>query len=85
MEFQGRIRDFQKTDDLCLTFGEFKPGEMPLKQAVIKTETGFEDLTASMVELSGGILLSVQSERCCDTVPKLRQTALMRSRMGRWM
>lgn len=66
MEFQGRMRGFQKTDDLCLTFGEFKPGEMPLKQAVIKTETGFEDLTASMVELSGGILLSVQSERCCD-------------------
>lgn len=55
-----------KQDDLCLTFGEFKPREMPLKQVAIKTETGFEDLTASVVELGGGLLLSVQSERCCD-------------------
>lgn len=55
-----------KQDDLCLTFGEFEPGKMLLKQAAIKTETGFEELTASMVELGSGILLSVQSERCCD-------------------
>lgn len=55
-----------KKDDLCLTFGEFKSGEMPLKQAAVKTEVGFEELTASVVELGGGILLSVQSERCCD-------------------
>lgn len=33
-----------KQDDLCLTFGEFKPGKMPLKQAAIKTEAGFEEL-----------------------------------------
>lgn len=56
-----------KQDDLCLTFGEFKPGKMPLKQAAIKTEAVFEELEASLVELSSGIQLSVQSERCCDT------------------
>lgn len=61
-----------KQDDLCLTFGEFKPGEMPLKQAAIRTETGFEDLEAAMVELGGGLLLSVQSERCCDGTLILR-------------
>lgn len=55
-----------KQDDLCLTFGEFKPGKMPLKQAAIKTEAVFEELEASMVELGSGLLLSVQSERCCD-------------------
>lgn len=55
-----------RPDDLCLTFGLFKPGELPLKQAAIKTETGFETLTASMMDLGAGILLSVQSERCSD-------------------
>lgn len=55
-----------KQNDLCLTFGEFNWGEMPLKRAAIKTETGSEELTASMVELSCGVQLSVQSERCCD-------------------
>lgn len=53
-------------DDLCLTFGTFKPGELPLKQASIKTETGFVELEASMAELGSGSLLVVQSARCCD-------------------
>lgn len=61
-----------KQDDLCLTFGEFEPGKMLLKQAAIRTETGFEELMATMVELGGGILLSVQSERCCDDILALR-------------
>lgn len=61
-----------KQDDLCLTFGEFKSGEMPLKRAAIKTEMGSEELTASMVELSRGIQLSVQSERCCDEAKVFR-------------
>ena len=62
-------RDFfpdAERDDLCLTFQEFKPGEMPLKQAAIKTETGFEELEASLVALSDGLQLSVQAPRCCD-------------------
>lgn len=68
MDVQDYRRWFPKaqSDDLCLTFGAFKPGEMPLKRAAIKTESGFEDLTASMVELGGGLLMSVQSELCCD-------------------
>lgn len=53
-------------DDLCLIFGDYKPGEMPLKRAAIKTEGREEELEASLVELSGGIQLSVQSERCSD-------------------
>lgn len=70
MDFQGCGRCFSgaQQDDLCLTFGEIKPGKMPLKQAAIKTESGFEDLTASITELSSGILLSVQSQRCCDNI-----------------
>ncbi len=69
MELQSCKVSFPEArqDDLCLVFGEFKPGELPLKRAAIKTEAGFEELDASMVELSGGMLLSVQSERCCDS------------------
>lgn len=55
-----------KPDDLCLTFGAFEPGELPLKQACIKTEARFEDLDGSMVELGNGIMLAVQYERCCN-------------------
>lgn len=55
-----------KPDDLCLTFGAFEPGKLPLKQACIKTETGFEELDGSMTELGNGILLAVQSVRCCN-------------------
>ena len=53
-------------DDLCLTFGPFEPGKLPLKQAAIRTAEGFKDLDASMAELGSGILLAVQSTRCCD-------------------
>lgn len=55
-----------KPDDLCLTFGAFKPGKLPLKQACIKTNAGFEELDGSMVELGNGLLLAVQSERCSN-------------------
>lgn len=62
-------RSFQdaKQGDLCLTFGVFEPGKLPLKQACIKTDAGFEELDGSMAELGNGILLAVQSERCGDT------------------
>lgn len=53
-------------DDLVLTFRETGPGKLPLEWAAIKTESGFEDLHASMAELGSGILLAVQSVRCCD-------------------
>lgn len=56
-----------KQDDLCLVFGSFLPGKLPLKRACIKTETGFEELEGSMIELGSGLLLAVQSARCCDT------------------
>lgn len=74
MEFQNYSRHFPEArqDDLCLTFGEIKPGKMPLKWAAIKMETGFEEMEASMVELGNGLLLSVQSERCCDVGQILR-------------
>lgn len=55
-----------KPDDICLVFGAFEPGKMPLKQACIKTAAGFEELDGSMIELGNGILLAVQSMRCCD-------------------
>lgn len=56
-----------KPDDLCLTLGVFEPGKLPLKQARIKTNVGFEELDGSMVELGNGLLLAAQSERCGDT------------------
>ena len=55
-----------KPDDLCLVLGPFQPGKLPLERACIKTETGFQELDGSMVELGNGILLAVQSERCSD-------------------
>lgn len=55
-----------RTDDLCLSFRTPKPGELPLQWAAIKTETGFEDLVGSMTELGSGILLAVNSMRCCE-------------------
>ena len=68
MEFNySRFFSDAKQDDLCLTFGAFEQGELPLKQACIKTEAGFEELEGSMAELGNGILLAVQSVRCCDT------------------
>lgn len=56
-----------KRNDLCLVFGPFQPGKLPLKRSCIRTETGFEELDGSMAELGNGILLAVQSERCGDT------------------
>lgn len=52
--------------DLALMFREAGPGKLPLERAAIKTESGFEDLDASMTELGSGIILAVQSIRCCD-------------------
>lgn len=69
MEKQGRCDRFfseAQRDDLCLTFGAFEPGKMPLKWAAIKTETGFEELNSSVMELSDGLLLAVVSEFCHD-------------------
>lgn len=55
-----------KTDDLCLTFGAFEVGKIPLKQAAIKTEKDFEELNGSITEFGSGLLLAVQSVRCDD-------------------
>ena len=45
-------------DDLVLVFREAGPGKLPLEWAAIKTESGFEDLHASMPELGSGTLLA---------------------------
>lgn len=68
----GRFFPDAKPDDLCLTFGAFGLGEMPLKCAANKTATGFEDLDASMVEFGSGFLLAVNSTRCGDLASILR-------------
>ena len=55
-----------RTNDLGAVFRSFRPGELPLEQAVIKTETDFENLGSSMTELGSGILLAVYAGRCCN-------------------
>lgn len=66
LESYSRIFPEAQPNDLCLTFGPFKPGELPLKQAAVKTGTDFEDLDGSIAELGTGVLLAVQSVRCGD-------------------
>lgn len=56
--------------DLVLTFREADTDKLPLERAAIKTDSGFEDLYASMTELGSGILLAVRSDRsgrCFDS------------------
>lgn len=61
---QDQIFSAAKPGDLCLTLGAFEPGKLPLKQACIRTERGFEELDGSMTELGNGILMAVQPDRC---------------------
>lgn len=61
-----------RTNDLAMTFGRSQPGELPLKRAAIKTETGYEELEASMAELGAGVLLAVQALRCGEEEEFLR-------------
>ena len=61
---QDQIFSAAKPGDLCLTLGAFEPGKLPLKQACVRTERGFEELDGSMTELGNGILMAVQPDRC---------------------
>ena len=53
--------------DLYIDLGTCEPGELPIRQAAIKLESGdAEDLYASVTDCGSGALLAVYAPRCCD-------------------